>query len=350
MSNVSNINSSSNTQVPQNPIANNNSDKSLNAFYILAEAMSKSVEMASKSLDSQTLEQNEKQAILRELQNITDLDRKKALIKFLIKTLGLKDSDLKTWLTGLEEQNQNTINKIWKMLYGYYQNEKNVVTDGGSPLLSKIEKDDSREKRSFGHDIVSQFRGDYELDPELSNQRLELINNIKELMQNPDEAASNFDQLASDFQGLQSIVKQEQNTSQCKPANWWQKNVIDKANNGIKGILNGDYKKIVDIALPGAYVFEGIATLIGKGLSIPNDFQRKIIKDSSSLATRGLEDLQSADNAISIMRGQYEIDANTVSSKIEKAEDAQNKYNDLLENSLPSDSKLISNLNYINKV
>ena len=351
MSNVPNVKSSSNSQYPQNPAINNNSDTKLSAFFILAEAMSKSVDNASKSLDSQTLEQKEKQAILQQLQGITDLARKKSVIEFLLKTLGSSDSSIKAWLTGLKDQNQDTIDKIWKMLYGYYQSATgSTVTDGGIPLFSQIDKDDAKEKRSFGSDIISQFRGDYELDPKLSKQRLALLDNIKQLMQNPDDAASNFDQLSSDFQGLQSIVKKEQNSSENTAGNWWQKNVVAKVGKGIQGILKGDYKWIVDIALPGAYLFEGIAMVTGKLLSIPNDFQKTIIKDTSALATQGLTDLQSAESASSIMNGQYVIDSDTVSKKIQKGTEALTKYNNLLENSLSSASKMFSSLNYSNKV
>ena len=144
MSNVPNINSSSNTQVSPRPTNNNNnSNANVSAFFILAEAMSKSVDNASKSLDSQTLEQNEKRAILQQLQGITDLAQKKRVIEFLLKTLGSGDASLKTWLTGLKNQNEDVINKIWKLLYGYYKDATGttVTADGDNPLTSQIDKD-----------------------------------------------------------------------------------------------------------------------------------------------------------------------------------------------------------------
>ncbi|NGX30338.1 MAG: hypothetical protein K940chlam4_01184 [Candidatus Anoxychlamydiales bacterium] len=352
MSNVPNVNSSSNSQYSSNPAINSNSDTNVSAFLILAEAMSKSIDNAGKSLDSQTLEQKEKQAILQELQGITDLEQKKSVIAFLLKTLGSSDSSIKAWLTGLKDQNQDTIDKIWKMLYGYYQSATgSTVTDGGSPLFSQIDKDDERAKKGY-----ALFLGDAELNPQLSKQRLALIENIKQLMQNPDEAASNFTQLASDFQGLQTIVQEEQKIPNdlAIPAKWVGKQA-SKLETAIKGICKGKYNFLADIGMPGMALIDGLYLRLDQLiLGIPSDiiggFQKTIIKDTSALATQGLIDLQSAESANSIMNGQYVIDSQTVGARIQKGTEALNKYNNLLEKSLPNDSKLISSINYSNKV
>ena len=353
MSNVPNVNSSSNSQYSSNPAINSNSDTNVSAFLILAEAISKSIDNAGKSLDSQTLEQKEKQAILQELQGITDLEQKKSVIAFLLKTLGSSDSSIKAWLTGLKDQNQDTIDKIWKMLYGYYQSATgSTVTDGGSPLFSQIDKDDERAKKGY-----ALFLGDAELNPQLSKQRLALIENIKQLMQNPDEAASNFTQLASDFQGLQTIVQKEQKIPNdlAIPAKWVGKQA-SKLETTISGIAQGKNQHWwAGLEMVGMGIADGLYLRVDQSiLGIPSDiiggFQKTIIKDTSALATQGLIDLQSAESANSIMNGQYVIDSQTVGARIQKGTEALNKYNNLLEKSLTGDSKLISSINFSSKV
>lgn len=361
MSNVPNVDSSSNSQYSSNPaINNNNSNANVSAFFILAEAMSRSVDDASKSLDSKTLEQNEKQAILKELQGITDLAQKKRVIEFFIKTLGSGDASLKTWLTGLKNQNEDVINKIWKLLYGYYKDATGTtVTDGGN-LTSQIDEDDEKEKKyggsGNGNGGWNIFKGDYEWKSNLSKQRLALIDNIKQLMQNPDEAANNLSQLSSDFQGLQSIVKQENKETEnlSKPANWWSKHVTGKLNNAIIGICKGKYNWLADIGMPAMALVDGLMYVVQGVLSVPAAIyggpQKTILKDTSTLATNGLLEVQSAQSSNAIMNGQFRIDANTVSSRIQKGTEALSKYNELLENSVANSSKLITNVNYSSKV
>ncbi len=348
MNSILNVHSIQDNPSLSNSINNDNLDaKELSAFYILAQAMGKYINNAYKSLDSQMLEQNEKNAILQELKNITDLEQRKDVIAFLLKTLGKDDADLKTWLTGLQNQNQDAINKIWKMIYGFSQDAKNTtVTDSGRcPLLAQIEKDDEREKKGG---LYSLFLGDYELDPDLQKKRLALINQIKQLLKNPDEVVSNFSQLVSDFQELQNIVKQEQNVD--KPATWWKKNVTGPETQTLKDMCKGGYKWYSYIGFPGLAIFDGIGFLIGGILSIPNPAQKTILSDTSTLATNGLLDIQSAESAMSIMKTQQEIDLTQISKKLQKATNDLNKYNDLLENSLTFNSKLITNLNYNIKV
>ncbi|NGX48554.1 MAG: hypothetical protein K940chlam5_00142 [Candidatus Anoxychlamydiales bacterium] len=344
MSNVPNVNSSSNTQYSPNPDTNVQMPKGASAFLYLAEAMSGSLDSAKKSFDSQSLEQKEKQTILQELQGINDLARRKALLEFLIKTFGSSDSSIKAWLTGLEEHVQSSIDLIGKFWKDYEKEEK------------ALQKDDKREKKYHGTSGAAVFYGDGEWDSKLQKQRLQLLKNIKDILQNPDEALSNIGQLSSDFKGLQTIVNKENKETQklSGPANWWEKHVTSKLDKTIKGICHGEFKKIVDIALPGAALVDGLMYAVQGILSVPASVyggpQKTILNDTSSFAQKGQLELQAASTANSVMKGQYAIDSNTVSMRIQKGAKAQANYNSLIENTLVGDTKLISSINYSNKV
>lgn len=337
MSSVPNVSANNGVQAAAQPSKSDVSNMS--PFMYLAKAMEDSATAAQKLFDSRSPEEREKQAILQQLQGISDLDEKQAMIKFLMKAFaGSGNKDLVAWLGNINNQIQSIIDQIKKIF-------SKIIKDD----LKTIEKGQKRSKKWY-----SAFLGDDENDfvsKKLVKQRAQIISNIKELLSGS-PSLQNLAQLEDQFSQLASVVSQEQanlNKGTLAPmARWCKKKYNEDKNDHTKETVTGPYGPQETTPSQNAWMF-AMGEKIGEFID-GEDFTKTIWKDSTQLVADSSFIVNEAHSANQILVGHDQVDSNKLSALIQKDTSIRNKYDDLMKNTLIDDSSLIAKVNYSNKV